>query len=374
LNDILALSREKWRELPAGGSARTFAADLMSLGDSELLDRWHAMVSNDRAWAHSLYQDTFAGRRIVEVGSGLGGDGVHFLKHGAYWTFSDLVPENLGLVRRIVTLLGLADRASYHVVDDARAFARLPGRVDVVWAIGSLHHVPLDIARIESLDLLSKLNPGGRWIELTYPYERWQREGAPTFQEFGKRTDGDRTPWAEWYDLEKVKVRLFPSKTTTILDFNTSDGNFGWIDLRIDEPAVHAQVCRERDLMGLPAEARNGARLVARPGEWQLTCPAHRWWYAMTIDLTAAVDDVGVHHGYACDLELHVDAGSVGVALTATDIDSFLGSEKVVDARTPRYRTTVSSTKPPRFLLLRNTADGIASKIRVVSAVLRPGA
>jgi SAM-dependent methyltransferase len=384
-NDFLALSREKWRELPAGGETmpRTFSSELLALGDSDLLARWQAMATaagaaEVRGWFHHLYADTFAGRRVVEVGCGFGFDGIHFLTCGAFWTFSDLVPENLALVRRLVGLLGLSARADYLLVENERSYAGLGNDpFDAVWAIGSLHHVPFDIARTESLDLMRHLRKGGRWIELTYPYERWQREGSLPFAEFGKRTDGERTPWAEWYDLAKMKQRLFPSRATTILDFTTGGGNFGWIDLRVDEPSTDPVQSRVVDLMCFPAEARNQASLKAGPGEWRLVCPPQIWWYSMTIDLQAATGALGAASvaglDYAADLEVEVDAGSVGFLLAADNIDTFLGREQLIDARPSPRRVTVTGSNGlrPRYLLVRNAAAGIASRLRLKSATLR---
>lgn len=384
-DDFLARSREKWRELPAGGETmqRTFSSDLLALDDAGLMTRWQAMdntakVPDVRGWFHQLYSDTFADRRIVEVGSGFGFDGIHFLGQGAHWTFCDLVEDNLAVIRRVADRLGLGARASYLRIEDENTFAGLAGGpFDAVWAIGSLHHAPFDMARIESLHLLRHLKKGGRWIELTYPYERWLREGSLPFTEFGKRTDGDRTPWAEWYDLEKVKSRLFPSRTTTILDFSTGGGNFGWIDLRIDDPNPDPTQPRVMDLMGYPATALNHATLKAMPGEWQLVCPPNIWWYAMSIDIALAVRDLAQPPfpglGYALDLEIEVESGSAGVVLAAENTDTFLGREQLLDARPSWRRVTVTTTgdAKPRQLLVRNTADGMASRVRIRSASLR---
>jgi hypothetical protein len=137
---------------------------------------------------------------------------------------SATLADNLEIVRRVVEALGFRDRADFHWVADENGFESLAGNFDAIWAIGSLHHAPFELARIQSLALLRRLRAGGRWIELTYPYERWLREGAEPFTEFGKRTDGERTPWAEWYDLQKVKQRLFPARTATILDFTFGGG------------------------------------------------------------------------------------------------------------------------------------------------------
>ena len=97
---------------------------------------------------------------------------------------------------------------------------------------GSIHHVPFEMARREALEALGHLKPGGRWMELVYPRERRLREGAPPFEQWGKLTDGERTPWAEWHDIEKVRRRLFPAALRTVLDFEFCAQNYRWLDLR----------------------------------------------------------------------------------------------------------------------------------------------
>ena len=78
---------------------------------------------------------------------------------------------------------------------------------------------------------LTLLKAGGRWMELVYPRERWLREGALPFAEWGRLTDGERTPWAEWHDIEKVRRRLAPAALTAVLDFGFCSDNYRWIDL-----------------------------------------------------------------------------------------------------------------------------------------------
>ena len=384
-DDFLSLSRDKWRELPAGGETlgRTFSGDLLTLDDALLMAHWNVMneaakVPDVRGWFQCLYSDVFKDRRVVEVGSGFGFDGINFLSHGAHWTFSDLVLDNLKLVQRVVEHLGLGERASYLHVENERSFAGLKGGpVDAVWAIGSLHHAPFDIARIETLDLLRHLKIGGRWIELTYPYERWLREGALPFTEFGKRTDGERTPWAEWYDLEKVKRRLFPTRTTTILDFTTGGGNFGWVDLRVDELNPHAAQSPEISLMGYSPAPMNKASLKTAPTEWRLICPPNIWWYSMSLGLEQAMQKLGPVPfpglGYAVDLEIEVQSGSVGVLLAGENPDDFVGRERVLDARPSAHRVTVLTYQAvkPAQLVVRNTMHGVASQVRIRSAMLR---
>lgn len=79
--------------------------------------------------------------------------------------------------------------------------------------------------------MLRHLPVGGRWIELAYPRERWEREGRMPFSEWGKITDGEGTPWMEWYDLDRLRARLRPAEFDVVLHFNFHHDDFNWFDL-----------------------------------------------------------------------------------------------------------------------------------------------
>ena len=71
---------------------------------------------------------------------------------GAPWTFADIVPDNLAVIRRIAGLKGLERRVRFHLIGDDLSFAGLPADYDAIWVFGSIHHVPFEIARREALD------------------------------------------------------------------------------------------------------------------------------------------------------------------------------------------------------------------------------
>lgn len=234
--DVLAPYREKWREVPGGDDVddRRFSSDLLAMPDADFLALWEAQsaqrVSGVLGWIGPLYRDHFAGRRVLELGSGMGLDGLRFASQGAHWTFADIAPDNLKVIERVARLKGL--NIATHLIGDDLSFAALPGEFDAVLACGSVHHVPFEIARRECLNALGKLKPDARWLELVYPKERWLKEGSQPFDQWGKATDGDRTPWAEWYDADKIRQRLAPAELTTILDFNFCDNNYRWVDFQ----------------------------------------------------------------------------------------------------------------------------------------------
>jgi hypothetical protein len=229
--------REKWREVPGGNddAPRRFTTDLINLADRELLVFWDDMAvrrdASPLGFLQPLYRDFFRGRHTVDVGSGLGLDGMRFAMVGARWTFADIAPSNLALLERVATLKGLRDRVAFHLIADDLSFEAV-APVDAVIAIGSIHHVPFEMARRECANILKRLKPDGRWLELVYPRTRWEKEGRPAFEKWGAMTDGERTPWSEWYDLDKLRQRLAPEKLRTVLDFDFQGTDFHWFDLQ----------------------------------------------------------------------------------------------------------------------------------------------
>src|SRR5688572_28210003 len=153
--------REKWREAPRGSDTdgRVWSTELLKLPVDGLLAAWNGIAARRYAgelgWVGPLYFDTFRGRKVIELGSGLGYDGLRFAERGAHWTFADIVPDNLSLIRRIAGMKGLQDRVRFHLIGDDLSFDELPRDYGAVWASGSIHHVPFEIARREALDVLS---------------------------------------------------------------------------------------------------------------------------------------------------------------------------------------------------------------------------
>jgi SAM-dependent methyltransferase len=203
-------TREKWREVPSTRMGRVLSTELLEWPDERLLEYWEAgrqevSVHGVRGWYHEQYAEEFRGRRVADVGAGIGIDGVYFAQHGAHITFVDIVEDNLALLQRLCALKGIA--ADFYFVDDFFAY-RFERPFDAFMCIGSMHHAPFEFSRRQAAAMMPFLKVGGRVVMLAYPKERFAATGARDFEEFAKRTDGPRTPWAEWYDEEKV-LRLF---------------------------------------------------------------------------------------------------------------------------------------------------------------------
>lgn len=232
-----ALGR-KWGEVPGTASARVHSVDLLRLSDSELVSWWrHARDDQNtrggRAWLHALYSDALRQKSVLDVGSGLAFSSLTFAQHGARVTFLDVNADNLLVVRRLATLLGIPD-SKYVLLDDFSTLATLD-TFDVILAMGSLHHAPDHVIRREAALLLRHLRPGGRWLQLAYPRGRWIREGFQPFDRWGEWTDGPGTPWAEWYSTRKLLALLWPARFNVVLYHEFARGEFNWFDLQYVE-------------------------------------------------------------------------------------------------------------------------------------------
>lgn len=235
----LRVLRKKWSEVPAGNLERQDTSELLQCSDKALFtfwqEKWQESVTGTefsvRGWYQTLYRDVLSGKQVMDVGSGLGIDGIFFAQHGAEITFVDIIESNLEILQRITHYLQLSS-VNFHYIDKFDDFRSLHDNFDIVWAQGSMINAPFAVMRQECALILEHLKPLGRWIELAYPKERWTREGSLPFEEWGTKTDGERTPWMEYYDLQKLLDRLNPVEFDVVLSLNFHNNDFNWFDLR----------------------------------------------------------------------------------------------------------------------------------------------
>lgn len=107
------------------------------------------------------------GKRVLEVGSGIGTDTVSFARAGADLTAVDLSGVSLGLTRRRLALYGL--RASL-IQGNAEELTFLPAdHFDLVYSFGVIHHTPHPERAVAAIRRV--LEPGGELRLMVY--NRW---------------------------------------------------------------------------------------------------------------------------------------------------------------------------------------------------------
>lgn len=230
--------RQKWTEVPTSRAGRQQTAELLALSDDELKKVWLESREDittgsqfaHRGWYHALYAPMMKGKKVLDVGSGLAIDPITFAQNGASLTFLDLAPTNLEVVKRMCGLFNL-ENVSFVWLENLDSLDQLDNDYDIIMAMGSLHHAPQSVIKPEMALLLDHLKIGGRWLQLAYPKARWKREGGKPFSEWGKMTDGEATPWAEWYDLPKLLELMSPAQFDTVLYHEFHNHDFNWFDL-----------------------------------------------------------------------------------------------------------------------------------------------
>lgn len=226
--------RNKWRELPSTRQGRNFSSEMLKWSDEKLLDYWEQCkletdVLSVRGWFQELYKEKLSGCTVADVGPGVGIDGIYFAEHGAKVTFVDIVEDNLKLIERVCNLKNI--KADFYYVDDFFNY-KFKNKFDVFTFIGSMHNAPFEFSKKQVAGLTQFLNDNGKVLMLAYPKERFIESGARDFEEFGKMTDGERTPWCEWYDDSKIED-LFGENFRLMWSRNFGKDNieFNWFDI-----------------------------------------------------------------------------------------------------------------------------------------------
>jgi SAM-dependent methyltransferase len=90
------------------------------------------------------------GRRVLEIGCGIGTDAINFARAGAEVTLVDLSEESLALCRRRFEVFGL--EARFHAGNAEHLAELLPARpYDLIYSFGAIHHTPHPERVIEQL-------------------------------------------------------------------------------------------------------------------------------------------------------------------------------------------------------------------------------
>ena len=83
------------------------------------------------------------GKRVLEIGCGIGTDTMNFARAGAEVTAVDLSDESIAIARDRARVLGLEDRITFYVADAERLRETVPAEpYDLVYSFGVIHHTP----------------------------------------------------------------------------------------------------------------------------------------------------------------------------------------------------------------------------------------
>lgn len=105
----------------------------------------------------------FKGKKVLEIGCGIGNDLLEIAKKGGVVTGIDLSPKSLALAKKNFRLFKYK---GFFKVNDAENLAFKPKSFDVVYSMGVLHHTPDTAKTIK--ELYRVLKPKGQAIVMLY--------------------------------------------------------------------------------------------------------------------------------------------------------------------------------------------------------------
>lgn len=106
--------------------------------------------------------ERWAGKRVLEVGCGIGTDTMNFARYGAIVTAVDISEASLALARRRARVFGLEDRITFYRANAEELSRELPTPAegnppyDLIYSFGVLHHTPCPERAMAELALYAR--------------------------------------------------------------------------------------------------------------------------------------------------------------------------------------------------------------------------
>src|SRR5438105_2283043 len=87
--------------------------------------------------------DQWKGKKVLEIGCGIGTDTINFARHGAHVTAVDLTEKSLEVARQRARVFGLEDRIRFYKANAEELDRIVPVEpYDLVYSFGVIHHTP----------------------------------------------------------------------------------------------------------------------------------------------------------------------------------------------------------------------------------------
>ncbi len=113
------------------------------------------------------------GKKVLEIGCGIGTDTINFARHGAHVTAVELSEKSLEIARRRAEVYELQDRIRFYLGNAEELSTFLPVEpYDLVYSFGVIHHTPHPERVIEQMR--HYVQPGGTVKIMVYHRYAWK--------------------------------------------------------------------------------------------------------------------------------------------------------------------------------------------------------
>ena len=209
--------------VPDFNDSDSFLEYLDYIDNNFMQDGYFAHERGDAMFSKLMPTD-LKGKKVLEIGCGLGAHTEMLCRLGAEVTSIDLAPQSITTTKKRLELKGLHANV---FEADAENLPFEDGEFDFIWSWGVIHHSPstkkcaIEIDRVikkggELRIMLYHTNSMYNWINVIFRYGVLRGKlFKMTIQELHNRyTDGkkdDGAPLSKYYSRKEIKNILFPS-------------------------------------------------------------------------------------------------------------------------------------------------------------------
>jgi 2-polyprenyl-3-methyl-5-hydroxy-6-metoxy-1,4-benzoquinol methylase len=172
------------------------------------------------------------GKRVLEIGCGIGSDAEQFARHGAEYVGIDLSSQSIEMAKQRFELFGLD--GEFYVMDgaDTKKITAL-GSFDLVYSCGVLHHYPNVSQVIDNIH--SVLNNEGEFRFLVYAHNSWKyamiQKGLDQFEAQAGCPYAKAYTKEEIYDLVQDKFEVLRIRQAHCFMYNVEKYRKGEYEL-----------------------------------------------------------------------------------------------------------------------------------------------
>jgi len=113
------------------------------------------------------------GKKVLEIGCGIGTDTINFARHGAQVTTVDLSDKSMALARQRAEVFGLQDRIRFCPGNAEELSTFVPVEpYDLIYSFGVIHHTPHPDAVLEQLRQYTHPGTSGTTVKIMV-YYKW---------------------------------------------------------------------------------------------------------------------------------------------------------------------------------------------------------
>lgn len=154
--------------------------------------------------------ERWEGKRVLEIGCGIGTDTMNFARAGAKVTAVDLSEESLHVARRRAEVFGLQDRITFIQANAERLSEFVPVETyDLVYSFGVIHHTPNPENVVR--EVLKYMNKQSQFKMMVYNRYSWKVLWV--LLKYGK---------CKFWDLDKIVAKYSEAQTGCPITYSYS--------------------------------------------------------------------------------------------------------------------------------------------------------